>query len=239
MNSVGGTFFGVPELVPLVGGSGGGGGGALLIAANGTVTITNYQLFADGGNGGSVGNGGCARGGSGGAGGAIRLLANRFAQGGAASLFARGGGISFSGGNGTPGRIRLESLDPSAQAAFTAEPAAIRITGPGPLSNPISPRVAITAVGGNTVPAEPQGHLGAIDLTLSAPGVTGVDVSTTGVPSGTTVEVKVKPRIGGDAVASTVPLTNCDALGACTASTTFNLSAGAYVVEARATFQVP
>jgi hypothetical protein len=35
-----------------------------------------------------------------------------------------------------------------------------------------------------------------------------------------------------------VPLSNCDTLGACNATTTFNLGAGAYVIEARATFQV-
>jgi hypothetical protein len=39
-------------------------------------------------------------------------------------------------------------------------------------------------------------------------------------------------------VAQTVPLGNCSAAGACEALTTFNLAAGAYVVEARATFQI-
>jgi hypothetical protein len=37
---------------------------------------------------------------------------------------------------------------------------------------------------------------------------------------------------------STVALTNCDVAGNCLGTTSFNLSAGTYIVEARATFQV-
>jgi hypothetical protein len=253
----GGTFFGVPELVPLAGGSGGGGGagigtttnctggggggggGALLIAANGTIRIQNYDVNADGGNGGSVGNGsGCAKGGGGGSGGAIRLVARSLVDGGTGLVRARGAGSAFQSGSGTDGRIRLESVDTSAQTQFTTDPAAVRATGPGPLANPIAPTVSITSVGGNAIDALPTGYLGSIDVVLPAPGVTGVDVATSGVPSGTSVEVKVKPRVGADPLASTVPLTNCDTQGNCSATATFNLSAGAYVVEARATFQV-
>jgi hypothetical protein len=98
--------------------------------------------------------------------------------------------------------------------------------------------VSITQVGGNAIVPAPQGYLGSIDVVLPAPGVTGVNVATTGVPSGTTVEVKAKPRVGGDPVVSVVPLTNCNTSGNCAATTTFNLASGAYVIEARATFQV-
>jgi hypothetical protein len=245
-NAIGGTFFGLPELLPLVGGSGGGGGagfggatngGGLLIAANGTLTLQNYFMIANGGTGGSVGNGNCARGGAGGAGGAVRLVASRLVDGGTGQLFAQGQGSGFSGGAGTPGRIRLESIDTSAQTQFFTDPPALRVTGPGPLSNPVSPTVSITQVGGNPIPPLPNGYLGSIDVVLPAPGVTGVDVATAGVPSGTTVEVKVKARVGSDPLTSVVPLT-CDSSGSCAATATFNLSAGAYVIEARATFQV-
>jgi hypothetical protein len=75
-------------------------------------------------------------------------------------------------------------------------------------------------------------------VVLPAPGPTPVQVATSGVPGGTTVSVTVKPRIGGPAISQTVPLGNCSAAGACDALTTFNLAAGAYVVEARATFQL-
>jgi hypothetical protein len=256
-NATGGVFFGLPELLPLVGGSGGGGGtgfgttsnctggggggggGAILIAVNGTLTMTNYDIYADGGTGGSVGNSTCTRGGAGGSAGAIRIVASRIVNGGTGRLFAQAGGASFSSPAGTEGRIRLESVDASAQTNLSTNPAAIRVTGPGPLSNPVSPTVTITQVSGIAVPALPQGARGSIDIVLPAPGVTGVNIATTGVPSGTTVEVKAKPRIGAMPLTSTVPLSSCDALGNCSATTTFNLSAGAYVLEARATFQVP
>jgi hypothetical protein len=253
----GGTFLGLPELLPLLGGSGGGGGtgfgaatsctggggggggGGLLIVANGTVTLQNYDLMAEGGHGGSVGNGNCDFGGGGGSGGAIRLVASRLVDGGNGRLWTRGGNGGYTSHGGTPGRIRLESLDASAQTAFFTSSAALRVTGPGPIANPISPTVRITAVGGQTPPAIPQGGYGAIDVMLPAPGVTGVDVATTGVPSGTTVLVTVKPRIGGHAQSASVPLTSCNTAGDCTATTAFTLSAGAYAVEARATFQIP
>jgi hypothetical protein len=243
----GGVFFGLPELLPLLGGSGGGGGsgfgtapsctgggggggaGGLMIVANGTMTIQNYDLTADGGSGGSVGNGGCANGGGGGSGGAIRLVAARLIDGGNARLWASAGFGGHNSSSGTIGRIRLESLDASAQTAFAPQIAALRVTGPGPIANPVSPTVRITSVGGQTLPAIPQGGYGAIDVVLPAPGVTGVDVATSGVPSGTTVLVTIS---------ATVPLTTCDASGDCTATTAFTLAAGAYAVEARATFQV-
>jgi hypothetical protein len=250
-NGGGATFLGVPELTPLIGGSGGGGGssasasstgcsggggggggGGLMIVANGTFTISNIVVFADGGNGGSQGDGSCATAGGGGSGGAIKLVANQFIAGGTALLLARGG-------NGaTDGRIRLESIETSSQTQFTATPPAVRIVGPTPLANAITPTVVITSVGGSAVPLVPRGTFGAIDLVLPAPGPATIALATTGVPGGTSVQVTVKPRIGGVAAAQTVPLVNCTQAGACDATTTFNLTAGAYVVEARATFQI-
>jgi hypothetical protein len=249
----GGAFLSVPELIPLIGGSGGGGGsstsasssscsggggggggGAILIAVNGTLTINAYQVLADGGSGNSYGNSTCSSYGGGGSGGAIRLVANRIAASGS-GLFARGGGGIIVG---TEGRIRLESIDTSSQTVLSTTPAAQRITGPTPLSNPVAPTVAITTVGGYPVPDVPQGRYGAIDVVLPAPGAIGVSLVTTGVPSGTTLAVTVKPRIGGGPQTQIVPLTGCDALGNCQANATFNLAAGAYAFEARATFQV-
>jgi hypothetical protein len=248
----GGTFLGLPELTPLVGGSGGGGGsstsatssscsggggggggGALLLAANGTLAVQDYQIFADGGGGGSQANGNCSSVGGGGSGGGIRLVASKLVQAGTVNFFARG-----AGGGASDGRIRFESVDTSAQTQFAASPSALRIVGPTPLASPISPTVTITSVGGAAVPATPQGQFGAIDIVLPAPGATTVAVATTGVPGGTTVQVTVKPRIGGQVAAQTVPLGNCSSAGACDALTTFTLAAGAYVVEARATFQI-
>lgn len=251
----GGQFFGALDLIPLVGGAGGGGGcsfsdtcsaggggggggGGLVIASNGTITINDYQFFADGSGGGNPDNGGCAAGGGGGSGGAIRLLARRFVQIGSANLLARGGGGAFQAAAGTPGRIRLEAMDGSALNTFSTDPPAQRIVGPTPLADPVSPSVTVTSVGGNAVPAVPQGVFGAIDVVVPVSGITPIDVTTNGIPGGTTVQVTVKPRRGAHPTSETVPLSSCSGAGQCQATATFNLAAGTYVVEARATFQV-
>ena len=254
----GGQFFGSSDLLPLVGGAGGGGGcstgpqsfcsggggggggGALLIAVNGTLSIGGFYFFADGANGSSTSNGSCAAGGGGGSGGAVRLLAGHFAQAGSVQFLARGGSPGYLGGYGSPGRIRFESVDASAQSTFLAtDPAAIRVVGPTPLANPVAPAVSIVGVGGNAVPAVPLGVFGAIDITVAGAGSTSIDVSTNGVPGGTTVQVTVKPRVGAIPLLATIPLATCNAAGACQASAAFTLTPGAYVVEARATFQTP
>jgi hypothetical protein len=250
----GGQFFGAPDLLPLAGGAGGGGGcsvsdscsaggggggggGAFLIAANGTLTIRDYSLLADGGGGGGPDNGSCASGGGGGSGGAIRLLASKFVQIGTVSLVARGAGGGHQAEPGSAGRIRLESLDASALSAFSTDPPAQRIVGPTPLANPVSPTVTITGVGGLAPPAVPQGTFGSIDVVVPVSGITPIDVATSGIPGGTTVQVTVKPRRGAHPFSENVPLASCNGAGHCQATATFNLPAGSYVVEARATLQ--
>ena len=144
--AIGGTFTGRPELQPLIGGSGGGGGsgfgfdppcnggggggggGALLIVANGRITIDNFHVSADGGGGGEPGDRKCAQGGAGGSGGAVRLVARTFVGGGAARITAKAGAPGYRAGTATAGRVRLESLDSTAQSAFGTEPIAIRIS---------------------------------------------------------------------------------------------------------------
>lgn len=251
----GGQFFGALDLIPLVGGAGGGGGcsfsdtcsaggggggggGGLVIAANGTITINDYQLLADGARGGDPDNGSCAWGGGGGSGGAIRLLANRLVHVNNANIFARPGGGAYQAPAGSPGRVRLEAMDGSALTAFSTDPPAQRIVGPTPLADPVSPTVTVTSVGGNAVPAVPQGGVGSIDVVVPVSGITPIDVSTTGIPGGTTVLVTVKPRRGAHPISETVPLSGCTGAGGCQATAMFNLAAGTYVVEARATFQV-
>ncbi len=252
-SGAGATFLGAPDLLPLVGGSGGGGGastapssgcaggggggggGAMLIAANGTVTLDG-SIVADGGSGGGQGNANCSSVGGGGSGGAVRLLATTINGNGL--IYARPG----SGGPGSDpaqqGSIRLEALNNNLSVGNTT-PLASRAAGPGPIVNPITPTVAIMTVGGQPVPSPPGGGAGAIDLVLSAPGQTPINLTTSGVPTGTTVNVTVKPRVGGAPMTTPVTLGNCDASGNCLASVTFDLVAGAYFIEARATFTTP
>jgi hypothetical protein len=252
-HGAGATFVGAPDLLPLVGasgggggastdiapgcagGGGGGGGGALLIAANGTITITG-QIMADGGAGGTWGNANCASGGGGGAGGAVRLLATTI--GGPGQVYARGGSSYNNNTLAQPGSIRLEALNNNLTVGNTT-PLATRAAGPGPVVNPITPTVAITSVGGQPVPQPPQGGVGNIDLVLAAPGATDIAFTTSGVPTGTTVNVTVKPRVGGAPIVTPVTLSSCDPNGTCLANVSFNLAAGGYFVEARATFSTP
>ncbi len=251
-----GSFVGAPDLLPLIGGSGGGGGGsasassgcgaggggggggAILIAADGTITI-NGTIAANGASGGSYGgNPACASSGGGGAGGAIRLLATTISGTGSLTATGAGPGGAIAQGDISDGRIRMEALNNTLLVSQTT-PIASRAPGPGPIVNPITPTVAITAIAGQAVPSPPQGGLGLVDLVLPAPGQTAIGLATSGVPTGTTVAVTVKPRVGGLPIVTNATLANCDASGACLAGVTVDLAAGAYFVEARATFQTP
>lgn len=256
-----GTFFGVPELRPLVGGSGGGGGhsltnggscsggggggggGALLIAANGTVTV-NGTISATGGGAGNRAGASCSSNGSGGSGGAIRILASAIT--GSGTIEAAGGAdgsnhsdVNDRGNAGGAGRIRLEAIT-NTFAVNGTSPVAVRAPAPGPLVNPITPTVTITGVDGKATPVNPIGHRGQIDLLVDSPGPIQVDLATTDVPAGTAVEVTAKPKIGRAPFSQRVTLAPSACTGgACTAAVVFELDPGAYILEARATFEAP
>jgi hypothetical protein len=118
------------------------------------------------------------------------------------------------------------------------DPLAARTPGPGPVFNVFNPTVAITSVGGQAVAVNPQGVFGGVDIVLPVPGSTQVVFSTAGVPTGTTVNVTVKPKVGTGADSRTVTLQNCTN-GNCIENATFDLAAGSYFIEARATFSTP
>lgn len=249
-----GAFGGARELLPLIGGSGGGGGastgmetscaggggggggGAMLIAANGTVTIEG-TIYAYGGSGGGRSSATCASSGGDGAGGAVRLVADRVE--GSPRFYVYGQSSSSLEGSG---RVRIEanevtvpvsSVIPSGAASFDV--------APGPIVNPLQPTVRIATVNGSAPPDPPLGSLGRIDVRVETPGPVPIEVATTDVPAGTTVEVTVKPRLGGPPQVSTATLeaAGCDAAGACAAVLAPDLAAGSYVLEARATFATP
>jgi hypothetical protein len=253
-SATGASFIGAADLLPLAGGSGGGGGrsqtsntscaggggggggGALLLALNGALVVnyTGGGLMADGGNGGAANGFSCATGGSGGSGGAIRVIANSVA--GTGRMFARGGSRWEDGSRSGSGSIRIEALTNTFPANFT-DPVAFRTSAPGPITNPYAPRISLTAVAGQPISATPLGVFNGIDVQIPVPGPITIDLATDGVPSGTTVDVKVKARVGGAVLQQTLPISNCDGSGHCLLSATFDLAAGVYAVEARATFQ--
>lgn len=251
-NGADGSFVGALELLPPVGGSGGGGGassdsgaacaggggggggGAILMAANGTIILDGAFNARGGFAGGAPFPATCASSGGTGGGGGVRLVANAIT--GVGYIYA------------TAGAVRLEAFTNTLEPSHTM-PAASRSLAPGPLMNPLTPTVVFTAVNGETqslangqlLSELPQGVFGVVDVILAAPGVATFDLATSGVPSGTIVEVTGKPRVGGVLVAASTLLDpgSCDGAGDCVAAVAFDLPAGAYVFEAQATFETP
>ena len=244
-----GAFIGIPELLPMIGGSGGGGGaspntdygesagggggggGAILIVANGTITV-NGTIHANGGLYGSSKSYSNAGNGGRGSGGAVRLVAESIT--GSGTIYARGYNT-----NDNSGAIRMEAVN-NTFAPSKAYPLATRVPAPGPISNPLTYSVSITEFNGDPVPDPPAGGFGEMDFTMDTPGVASITLETSGVPGGTTVLVTVKPRIGGTPTEYNVTLDpdNCSG-GNCTANVAFDLASGKYVIEAQATFQTP
>jgi hypothetical protein len=126
------------------------------------------------------------------------------------------------------------------------KPVAKYFAAPGPAVAATTPSVVITHVAGalNPQPPEyPQGFNREIDMIVSQPGVVTFSFETREVPSGTDLAVAVKPTVGGDPIDGRVTLglspdSNCGG-GVCTAEVGIDLEPGAYIAEARATFEVP
>jgi len=249
----GGVAYGSSVLLPLVGGSGGGGGaggltfdggggggggGAILIASSGTVTVTG-SLLANGGNGGSGAGAGIGGAGGGGAGGAIRIMASTLAGNGTISAAGgTAGSLSgqtqtvFAATQGAQGRIRFEADTITRTAA--ANPLASADT-PGSIFVAGFPTLTISSVAGVNAPASP---IGIADITLpaSTPNPVTVVFTTTNVPVGNTVLLKVIPQIGNPISALSPALTGSTANA--TASVPVNLPVGPSVLQAQTTFTI-
>ena len=254
----GGPSYGNSQLSPLIGGSGGGGGyagtalngsggggggGAILIAASGTVTV-NGTINARGGASGSTSGAGDANyggTGGGGSGGAIRIVATTVAGNGALNAHGRAAGTGSHsntnanygrGGAGGTGRIRLEAETLSRTAA-TNPP--YTTSAPQDLFVPGLPSLRITAVGGITAPASPTGTA---DITLDSatPNPVTVDFESTGVPTGTTVALKVIPASGAPSTVTSTALSGTEALATASASAT--IPDGDNVLQASVSFTV-
>lgn len=220
---------------PSVARSGGGGGGAILVAANGIIEIAAAaEINADGGSAGSYSIFSCSRLGGPGSGGAIRLVAPTITK-------PSNGELSAIGGAGEhPGVIRIETINDGAHG-FNVNPVALRTSLIAPLVNPVASWVAISSVDGEPVPESLSGPTGGMDLLLAAPGPIQFQIESAGVPAGTTIDLGIKPKVGGAALHETGAIDpgNCDAAGQCTTFITVDLPSGAYFAEAEATFQTP
>ena len=252
--ALGGTPYGTPTLLPLIGGSGGGGGGApsgvtgagggggggaLLIATSGTITLTG-NLFARGGRGGDSSPNSSPGAGGGGSGGAIRLAATTITgNGGGVSVSggARGNGTNgFSyGGGGSGGRIRIEAFT---NTSTISSPDTSPSTGPPEvLTLPSAPSLRIASVAGVPAPASPTGSFATPDIAVpvGTPNPMTVSLAASNVPLGTTVSVKVTPLTGGASSAVSIPLGGTLAASTATASLTIPTNQPS-VLSASATF---
>lgn len=227
--------YGSSILQPLVGGSGGGGGaggsnfggsggggggGALLLAVSGTLNLTG-SIEAKSGAGGSVAGTGVGGVGGHGSGGSVRVVA---------TTMSGSGSINSSGAS--LGRVRIEA-DNTTYSGST-QPTYIADT-PAPVFLSNVPSLKIVNVGGSAVPTNPTG---VADLTFPATLVNPVTISltTTNVPVGNTVLVKVIPANGPAIEAVSPAITGTNASG--TASVSVSLPQGPSTLQAMTTYTV-
>lgn len=243
--NIGGVSYGSPTLLPLVGGSGGGGGyygltwsgyggggagggGAILIASSTKITITGSILA----NGGSVGLG--AYNGGGGSGGAIRLVSNVISGNGSLQAAGVAGSICDNYNTGGVGRVRLEgytvTLNNSNPYPSVSTPSLVFL--------PQVPKILITKIAGNTVPASASGSYSAPDITLpsSTTNPISVEIAGTNIPVGSTVQIDAFPQNGAPS-STTATLTGTDASSTATASLSISTTYPS-IITAQTTFTV-
>ena len=207
------------------GGGGGGGGGAILIAASGTLTLASGgTIYAhEGGPSTASGTGVGGLGGYG-SGGSVRLIATTVAGNGVIA--------TYTNTSTQTGRVRIEGDSITYNGA--SYPAYVADT-PAPVFLSNVPSLKIVNVGGSAVPANPTG---VADLTFPATLVNPVTISltTTNVPVGNTVLVKVIPANGPAIEAVSPAITGTNASG--TASVSVSLPQGPSTLQAMTTYTV-
>ena len=246
-DGVGGPKYGLPTLLPLIGGSGGGGdvgnggspgggggggGGAILIASSGTITFASGSFLTAAGGNGTVRNFGAA----GGSGGAIRLIANIIT--GTATISA-GGGFGFRGGTGGGGYIRLEAFDLGALSLTLHGSPRVSTTTPRAVLPANAPSIRIVSVAGVAAPTNPIGSIqGGPDLILPAnqANPASVALAASNIPLGTTLQITLTPEAGPRTVAQSTALTGT--LASSTATASIAIPNGISVIQASGTIDV-
>lgn len=251
VTGIGGASYGSAGLLPLIGGSGGGGGsggtvfnaaggggggGAILIAASGTINVTG-NLLAVGGNGGNSAGSGLGGPGGGASGGAIRLIATTISGNGTIAAGGGAGGApsgqtypAAAGGAGASGRVRLEAESYTRTAGSTP---LFSFGAPGPVFVAGAPTLAISSVAGVSAPATPTGGVD-VSLPSSVSNPVTVVFTTSGVPVGSSVQLRVTPANSPTITATSSPTAGTTA--SATASVAVNLPQGPSVLQAQTTF---
>lgn len=240
-----GRWIGPLSLVPLVGGSGGtgtaavpnvsggwvggNGGGAILIASSTSITGNGGQIYATGDAHWACYTGPASTWGSGGA---IRMVSPSIVFSGAVNACS-----SWSSWRSC-GVIRLEATS----LTFTGSSDPMAVSAP---INPVTisgaiPVLAISSVGGYTVPSYAGAHFDLIDLLLpnQIPDPVNVVVSAQNIPTGTQVQVGF---VSGSPNGTSTPcnLTGSFDNSSCTATiSNLNRTGGTYLL-ATAAFTPP
>lgn len=253
--AIGGTAYGSDLMLPLTGGSGGGGasgrcedrlgggggggGGGAIVIASSTKIILNGSVGGDfdfpaviDASGGGAENNFRPTGGSGG-GGAVRLIANEITGSGGIKA---GGGIPDAGGfnvggRGANGVIRLECHKLTVGSLRT-DIQVITHSIPRPVSSTQIPVIAIATVAGIVPVNPPRGALNAaadVSLPASQANPVVINLTTSGIPLGSTIKVTVTPSGGDPLTATSGPVTGT--INAGTATVNVNLPAGQSIIK--------
>lgn len=230
----GGVGYGNSAVFPLIGGSGagagnnaisgggGGGAGAILIASSGDITMaTTGRVTADGGAAGLNG--------SGGSGGGIRLIANNLHGGG--QLLARSGNATGTGAGGASGRIRIEATTNNFTDGGT--PNWVYDPIPGPVFPTSQPTLRVVSIDGVPAPTDPDAHITTTDLNINDAGSVVINIEATGIPAGTTVNVRIVSARAQSTGTTSTPLVNAGG-GILTATATTTFPAGLTEVQLKA-----
>lgn len=253
VNGAGGPKYGLPTLLPLIGGSGGGGetghgssgagggggGGAILIASSKTIGFGStgfMHIIARGGSG----SGNSSFGSGGGSGGAVRLIANGIS--GDLRIDANGGVGGFNGGHGGGGYVRIEAFDLNSftiQPQGSPGPPRITTATPGVIVPANLPTIRIVSVAGIAAPTQPNGSLqGGPDIILPASqsNPASVALAATNIPLGTSLLVTLTPENGPRVNTQSTALTGT--LAASTATANVTIPDGISVIQAAGTIDV-
>lgn len=230
-----GLIYGNSSGMPLLGGSGGNvdpeeieasggaGGGAILIAAPVQVTLGAVgSVTAQGGSFFFINCNAPIRAGSG-SGGTIRMRAATVSLAAGSQIIGKGGdgcGGACGSANGGDGWVRIEASTVmnngtiNGNQSFPGAPSVVFPAAP--------PQLYVTAVCGQSAPADPMWGIKTADIDLNTASACTVNIAGTGMPVGSIIVVRAIPARGNVISVNSTPMVDAGGgLRTATASVTF------------------
>lgn len=229
----GGMSYGNSFLLPMLGGSGGGGGvfqspqngagggaggGAILIASTVSITLDG-SITARGGRGGLINFNGLTNSfAGGGSGGSVRLIAPAVDGSGSIDVAGDVGSNSQGFNRGASGRARIEGLTSRFPDGSVTPSGSVTFGSPGVVLLPATaPKVRITTIDTEAVPAVTTGSFETPDVTIDVTTQVTIQLEAMNVPVGTVVKLTLNPENGPAITIDSAPLTGTQALSTATA----------------------